>query len=920
MPISPDTRLSLVHDLDSACEFMRWLGQRRDGPLAFDSETTGLNPLVDRVRTVQFGDKMAGWAIPFEQPHSWGGLVAQVFQQWEGQFVAHNSNYDVAMLASEGIQLPRERIHDTRLLAAVLEPEYSNALKAQASRHVDRKAAGASKQLEEVMHKHGWTWATIPIIKDPTHPAYIYHVYGCVPLDTLILTRRGFVGWDELRPGDETIGMRPDGFLDWTGIVGKRTYSNAPMWKFGNQRWNTLATANHRWVHETVGGTRHIGPVPTDKPSSHRLVLSGHHVGGDSSVTPGQAAVMGWLMSDGHIHWQRPRSSPDPHISQSDKKYADEIRNLLVSEDAYVSERHRPGSGWAGSDGCIVFTVQATYVSRLWDTAGVHDLPLTAVVANFTQEAREAWLDSFIKADGNNSQKGRPGAVITKGDPKKIDAVALAAALSGHVVTNRHSPTPTYERVSLGSRRITHQKVAPQPGGEEDVWCPITGSGSWMARDRSGNIFLTGNSLDTVLTAHLYDVHMPTVQASCLPAYDLERATAWLTRDMEARGVTCDRAFTQTKYDQFTSYIDQSAAWIEREWGCPPGSTAQVVETLLAAGVQLAKQTPGGSWSLDREVLEELKHPLAQAVLKRRRTEKAASAFLAPFLRYSERDGLLHPNINSVGGSSKSTGESGGMSGVRTGRMSMSEPNLQALPRVGDGNPAADVVRNCIVPRPGRTFVMVDYSQVELRLLAHFADDDGLRAAFGGKLDAFTTLARQIYNEPGLQRKDPRRSITKSAVYAKSYGAGVNKFALTAGIDSVSAQQFMATFDRSFPGIKRKMTELVQTARTVGYTASPLTGKPIRAEQGYEYKLMNTLVQSTAAEVLKSALLRADAAGLGEYLVLAIHDELVADCPTELVPEVTKLLVDAMQDTTSFSVPLLVDASTGVRFGEKVAT
>lgn len=604
MPISPDTELHLVDNHDEAEQMLRWLSETKTSHLVVDAETTGLDPATDRIRTIQLGDNRHGWVMPVEGARSWGGLAALAMDRWEKNYLMHNAVFDFAMLSAWGYQIPRRRIDDTKIMAAILEPLMSMALKSQASRHVDRQAAGAQRALDEAMAKYKWNWATIPILR--SGPARAYWAYG---------------------------------------------------------------------------------------------------------------------------------------------------------------------------------------------------------------------------------------------------------------------------------------------------------------------------ALDCVLTAHLYDYHAPTIAAQCPDAYDLELATAFVCERMERRGAACDRSFTQGKYDGFVRYVRESAEYAQAEWGVNPGSTTAVCAVLKADGVQLTKKTPGGAFSLDREVLEETAplHPLAALVLKRRRAEKVAGSFLAPFLELSARDGRLHPHINSVGGRGKSGAESGGLNAVRTLRMSMDSPNLQGLPRVGDGNPAADVVRNCIVSDPDETLLTCDYDQVELRLLAHFAEDPVLCAAFGQEVDAFTALARQIYKDPDLVRKDPRRNTTKNAIYATGYGAGVGKFSITAKISQEDGQAFMNDFHRTVPGLRRVMSKLSEVARTTGYVLSPITGKRIHAEDGLEYKLLNALIQNTAAEVLKTAILAADNAGLGDYLLLPVHDELILSVPDHEIRDATKLLIDAMEDHTTFSVPLTAGASTGKRWGEKVA-
>ena len=149
-----DVELELVNSFEKAEEFMRWLGQKRE-VLAFDTETSGLDPEMEKLRLIQFGDMQMGWAIPYE---GWGGLALEAIQKYEGDLVAHNAKFDVRFIEHHGkIRLPRERIHDTRMMCHLLNPAGSTALKPNAARLVDPKAAYASGALDDAMKAQKWT-------------------------------------------------------------------------------------------------------------------------------------------------------------------------------------------------------------------------------------------------------------------------------------------------------------------------------------------------------------------------------------------------------------------------------------------------------------------------------------------------------------------------------------------------------------------------------------------------------------------------------------------------------------------------------------------------------------------------------------------------------------------------------------------
>ena len=155
-----DVTVHLVDSFDSAAALMRWLGERRElDAIGVDTETTGLSPEHDRVRLIQFGDANTGWALARDE---WLGLARDVVKKYQGRFVLHNAKYDFSMLAQScDLELPRSRVDDTRVMAHIVDPTRSTALKTLASRFVDRRAAVLQQQLDEALGaRGGWTWET----------------------------------------------------------------------------------------------------------------------------------------------------------------------------------------------------------------------------------------------------------------------------------------------------------------------------------------------------------------------------------------------------------------------------------------------------------------------------------------------------------------------------------------------------------------------------------------------------------------------------------------------------------------------------------------------------------------------------------------------------------------------------------------
>lgn len=442
-----------------------------------------------------------------------------------------------------------------------------------------------------------------------------------------------------------------------------------------------------------------------------------------------------------------------------------------------------------------------------------------------------------------------------------------------------------------------------------------------ITREGPASAYWVYGALDPVLTYRLWQRHWPLVKAEAPMAYDIELAVAWVTMFMERRGVRVDREFTAQKDIEFELEFNELTKRCHDEWNVAPNSSSGIVKVLLDDGVRLEKMTAGGAYSLDKEVLDSLDHPLARLVKRRRRLEKMRSTYIRRFMQYSERDGRLHPRINTIGGSGKSARESGGMSGVKTSRMSMDSPNLQQLPRGDDDITSA--IRNCIVSSEDSTLVMTDADQIEMRVMAHLCGDEGMREAFLGELDFFTNLARTIYHDPDLVKSDPRRQITKNYGYASIYGAGIPKLAKTAGVSEEEMRIFDSLFNTTYPGVRmmkdRTAREAMRRLREEGvaYSRSPLTNRKYAAADRKEHALVNYTIQGMSAEILKINILRLHAAGLGDYMLLPIHDEVILDVPDDELRDVIQVVHETVNDDQLLTVPLTWGVATGKRWGEK---
>lgn len=410
-------------------------------------------------------------------------------------------------------------------------------------------------------------------------------------------------------------------------------------------------------------------------------------------------------------------------------------------------------------------------------------------------------------------------------------------------------------------------------------------------------------ALDTVLTRQLDDHHTPLVEAQAPYAYEIENAFQWVAMRTEENGVHVDVNYAREHFDKFTRYCDDVERWCRREYNVSPGSNQAVIRILADAGVEFDKRTKGGALSLDADVLEGIDHPLAENVLMRRRLQKIANTYIIHYINEADSQGLIHPTINTLG--------------ARTGRMSMSEPNFQNVP-VRGGHAGIKIVRNCITARPGRTLVFCDLDQIEMRGLAICASERGLIEAFRQPDDFFVTIARNIYQDPHLIKSDPRRQPTKNSMYAKIYGAGVAKQAITAGVPFDQMAFINKSLNLAYPGIESFARQIINEGIQRGYVTCPLTGRRHYPDRGKEYALVNYLIQGWAASVFKIKALELAAAGLDEFMTAFIHDEFMLDVPNEDVTDVVHTIQKIMNDDSMFAVPISAGVAIGKRWGEKV--
>jgi len=381
---------------------------------------------------------------------------------------------------------------------------------------------------------------------------------------------------------------------------------------------------------------------------------------------------------------------------------------------------------------------------------------------------------------------------------------------------------------------------------------------------------------------------------------------------MEIAGIGVDREYLERLGGELRKRLAALEAEIHEVAGGPLNinSTAQLRVLLFETlGLPIVKKTPKGAPSTDASVLEKLRdaHPVVGAILRYRELEKLRSTYVDGFLRLVEDDGRIRGRFNQMAAS--------------TGRLSQEQPNLQNIPvRTEEGRS----IRRAFVAADGHRFLVADYSQIELRILAHLSGDPGLVAAFDEGLDIHTATAARIHDVALDEVTPEMRRQAKMINFGLLYGMEAYGLAQRLGIEREEAQRHVDAYFAQFPEVAAYMEGIVADARACGYTTTilgrrrylpELSSARFQERQMAERMAFNAPIQGSAADIIKKAMVELDrtlgASGSGARMLLQIHDELVLEVPDDELDEVTATTRDVMESVVSLRVPLRVETATG---------
>ncbi|WP_229398120.1 DNA polymerase [Micromonospora okii] len=417
----------------------------------------------------------------------------------------------------------------------------------------------------------------------------------------------------------------------------------------------------------------------------------------------------------------------------------------------------------------------------------------------------------------------------------------------------------------------------------------LTKATGWAGIPIDNELYTRYAGLDVIFAHRLFRVLGPMVREIGLDHLSkFEHHLQILLAILQRRGFRLDVPYVETLRTDLLADAEAYKRVAGRYGVTNVNSTTQVAAALAAMGEALTERTASGATKVDKGVLLPLAdlslgwerldvrapNLLADAVLRSKRAEKWATAYASAFLDLKDADDRLHPSIGALQ--------------ARTARMSISRPPLQQLP-------SSDwTIRRAFVADPGHTIIAADYQAVEMRVLAALADVPRMKEAIANGEDLHAFTARLIEGDGFTKR---HRKLYKGVGFGKVYGGGAVTLARQTGADLDAVKRAIAAYDRVYPEIKRYSRRLMERAEFGRREVVTPSGRHLPLDRDRLYAATNYVVQSTARDLLAQAIADIFAAGLGDHLLLPVHDELIAQAPTADAEEVIREIGRAMEST-----------------------
>ena len=398
--------------------------------------------------------------------------------------------------------------------------------------------------------------------------------------------------------------------------------------------------------------------------------------------------------------------------------------------------------------------------------------------------------------------------------------------------------------------------------------------------------------------------------------YEIELPLCRVLAEMQDTGFMVDRMALSAFGDSLTGSIDALRNEIYKQAGGEfnINSPKQLGEVLFERLVLPAGKKTKTGWSTNADVLEKLrgKHPIIEMILDYRMLTKLKSTYADGLLKLIDPDGRIRTNFQ--------------MTVTATGRLSSTEPNLQNIPVRKE---LGAQIRKMFIASEGKVLVDADYSQIELRLLAHISGDEHMQAAFMSGEDIHRVTASQVFNTPLSEVTSLQRSRAKAVNFGIVYGISSWSLAQDIGVFPNEAKAYMDAYLEKYSGVREYMKNIVEKAKAEGYVKTlynrrralpELKSSNFNTRSFGERVALNMPIQGTAADIIKLAMVnvynRLKAEGLESKLILQVHDELICECPEHEAQRVAELLSEEMSGAAKLSVPLTVDAKIGHSWAE----
>jgi DNA polymerase-1 len=387
---------------------------------------------------------------------------------------------------------------------------------------------------------------------------------------------------------------------------------------------------------------------------------------------------------------------------------------------------------------------------------------------------------------------------------------------------------------------------------------------------------------------------------------------------MEYTGVLIDAAMLRAQSRELADKMRalEEAAYCEAGAPFNIGSPKQIQEIFFERlHLPVMRKTPKGQPSTAEDVLQELalSYPLPRLILEFRALSKLKSTYTDKLpLEVNAVTGRVHTCYHQAV--------------AATGRLSSSDPNLQNIPiRTPEGRR----IRQAFIAPPGRVLLAADYSQIELRIMAHLSGDEGLRAAFANDSDIHRATAAEVFRVPLEDVQPEHRRSAKAINFGLMYGMSAFGLARQLGIERGAAQEYVDLYFERYPGVKAFMDRTRATARDQGFVETvfgrrlhlpEINSRNAQRRQYAERSAINAPMQGTAADIIKRAMITVDRwiedAGVPAQLIMQVHDELVLEVEAAAIDEVTAGVRRIMCDAARLDVPLRVETGTGLNWDE----